>query len=30
MKDRYDKLMIQYGGSIPFDVLAKEPVFKGK
>ena len=24
MKDRYDKLMIQYGGSIPFDVLAKE------
>ena len=24
MKDRYDKLMIQYGGSIPFEVLAKE------
>ena len=24
MKDRYDKLMIQYGGSIPFKVLAKE------
>ena len=24
MKDRYDKLMIQYGGSVPFSVLAKE------
>jgi len=24
MKDKYDKLMIQYGGSVPFSVLAKE------